>query len=420
MNLDLFTCVGGMVEVPDMRGGSECYSGNESFGKLLITQTPVPGSLIGQGQTIINVLTEDGNGNATLCTHYVNVSDSNPPPVIMCPQNIVTWLLSGGWEVPDFTKTVKIEGGCTVRDDLIITQSPEAGSLIITAGVHPITISAEDEFGQIATCGTFTVTLKAPSNPRPPVTPPDPPVDFPPWVYDVGLLAYWPLDDIGFLKDASVLYGNTSPRDLSNLGVQSVSNTALSCYGARPGPIFGQGSAYFDRTLFTLARADDSLLKLAGGQSWTIRFMFKLEEQDQFGSDLTLISKKIYGSVDGGYRIMLTRFGGATHYVYPQMYTAAGVSLTCAPVPISLNQWTVLVLTFDVNTGTITMYKNGAQSSTTTSAGFLMSGDASPFQLGDAVAGARAKFYLDGVGIWQGAWTPSRVLEDFHLINCIT
>lgn len=163
MTINLSMCEGGIAYVPDFTGGKNCYLDSAPYEKLVITQTPLPGELVGAGQTIINVITEDGKGNATRCTHYLNVTANNPAPTLSCPESITAWLPVGGYEVPDFTPDVDVIGGCTVYDKLTIAQSPAAGSLLTTVGVHTITFTVTDALSQVATCGSLTITLKAPS-----------------------------------------------------------------------------------------------------------------------------------------------------------------------------------------------------------------------------------------------------------------
>lgn len=163
MTIETSICSGGVATIPDLRGSKECYSDSTPFESLVITQIPEPGSLVDAGQTVINVITEDGKGNATRCTHYLNVTANNPAPTLSCPDSITAWLPVGGYEVPDFTPDVDVIGGCTVYDKLTIAQSPAAGSMLTTVGVHTITFTVTDALSQTATCGSLTITLKAPS-----------------------------------------------------------------------------------------------------------------------------------------------------------------------------------------------------------------------------------------------------------------
>lgn len=419
MTIEERICSGGIAVVPDLRGSKECYSDSMPFESLVITQIPEPGSLVDAGQTVINVLTEDGNGNATVCTHYLNVTADNPAPTLECPEPITAWLLAGGVEVPDYTKVVDVIGGCTVYDDLIITQSPEAGSFLTTAGVYTITISVTDKFGHTVVCVETTITITDPNPMVTPVTPPAPPVTPPTYLYPVNLLAYWPLDDLGFLLDRSTyILGSGTGRDLTNGGAASniPSQTVLGpCHSSMSGPIFGQGSAYLNRSNAAfLSRADDSGLRLVG-TSWTIRFGLKVVAADS-GTSTNIIRKHLSGGANG-YQISLT--GNFGMYVDIFGSTAFPI-LGTGSVGLSLGSWIYYAVTLDDSTSTLKVYKDGVLDSSDTNAGSHMTASTELFTIGDPVYGVSNELYVDEVGMWTEAWSPARVLDDFHLLKCMS
>lgn len=426
MTIDSHICSGGIATIPDLRGDGACYSGDQPFDELIITQIPSPGVQVGAGQTIINVLTEDGNGNATVCTHYLNVTADNPAPTLECPDPIVTWLLTGGYEVPDLTKEVEIIGGCTVYDDLVITQSPVAGTKITTAGVHTITITVTDGYGHAVVCGSTTVTLNSPSTvPVVPAVPPPTPVTTPTYIYPVNLLAYWPFDDIGFLIDRGgyVLGSPGAGRDLTNAGavIQEPSQTVLdgSCHSHSPGPIFGSGSAYLNRSnSAVLTRSDDAGLRLTG-TSWTIRFGLKIVSQDQFGSERRILSKMDIPALVSGYRFLITRLGGSNHFLRILLVNSSGGTMDAGYTPITPGVFNLVTVTFDNATGTLKLYVDSSLQATITSAGFVLGGDAAPLRVGDPNVGVSAEVYIDELGIWTEAWTPARVMDDYQIVKCL-
>lgn len=414
MTIEEHICSGGTATVPDLRGGKECYSDSTSFESLVITQIPEPGSLVDAGQTVINVLTEDGHGNATVCTHYLNVTADNPAPTLECPEAITAWLLAGGVEVPDYTKVVDIIGGCTVYDDLVITQSPEAGSLLTTAGVHTITISVTDKFGHTVVCGETTITVTDP-NPMvsSPVAPPAP-VTTPVYIYPVNLLAYWRLDDFAFLLDSA-----PGGRNLTNLGaaVSQPSDTILtsSCHPALPGPIFHSGSAYLNRSNAAgFTRADDAALRLVG-TSWSIRFGIKVIAADS-GTTTNLIRKHLSGGANG-YQISLT--GNFGMYVDVFGSTAFPI-LDTGAVGLALGAWIYYAVTMDDSTGTLKVYKDGALASSDTNAGAHMTASTELLTIGDPVYGVSNEIYMDEIGMWTEAWSASRIMDDYQAIKCLS
>lgn len=417
MTIEISTCSGGVAQVPDMRGSKECYSDSTPYESLVITQIPEPGSLVDAGQTVINVLTEDGQGNATVCTHYLNVTADNPAPTLECPEPITAWLLAGGVEVPDYTKVVDIIGGCTVYDDLIITQSPEAGTFLTTAGVHTISISVTDKFGHTVVCGETTITITDPNPLVTPVTPPPTPVTPPVYIYPVNLLAYWRLDDFAFLLDSS-----PGGRDLTNLGSASSqpSQTVLNtdCHPPFPGPIFHSGSAYFNRSNTAgFTRADDAGLRLLA-TSWTIRFGIKVIAADA-GLEKRIINKRLEGG-GSGYKIYVQGFGGSYNIV-ARLYAAsiAGI-FTVSSVSFSANTWYVVTLTFDDTLGVLKIYRDGVVVDSQTNLGAHITGSAEPFVIGEQTSGTSMESYVDEIGMWSEAWTPARVLDDFHALKCMS
>lgn len=408
MTIEEHICSGGVAQIPDLRGGKECYSSSTPYESLVITQIPEPGSLVDAGQTVINVLTEDGNGNATVCTHYLNVTADNPAPTLECPEAITAWLLAGGVEVPDYTKVVDIIGGCTVYDELIILQSPEAGSFLTTAGVHTITISVTDKFGHTVACGETTITITDP-NPmvNPPVAPPVPPVVNPSYVYQSNLFAYWKLDIHSFLTD----YG-PGARTLTNNGASSVVPTGVVCNDCGPGPMFRCGSAYFNQTNSYLSRADDTGIKLTG-TSFTIRMMIKLVQLIPTVCFFPLSKMAVDGR---GYRFIICN----GPHVQAQLGNATDALTTpTGAVSLSMDVWQQVAMTLDIATGSMKLYVDGSIKNTQTMAGFSVGDSLStPLTIGPSVFGTQVEAYIDEVGIWTEAWSASRLMADFNLLNC--
>lgn len=419
-NYDVHICSGGIASIPDLRNeDSPCYKDNRTpKDQLVITQYPEPGTLVSSGQHMITVLTEDGDGNATECVHYFNVSGDNPAPSIACVANFSTWLIGGQYIMPDFTGGVVVTGGCTLKDDMSITQSPAANTVLTTAGAHVITMSVSDAFGHVAEC-SFTITLKSPSGVQgesgggvvPP--PPPPPPEIPSYIYAMNLLAYWPFNDLGFLLDLSVLIGNTSPRNLSNAGgATALEQSIRPPGGQRPGPNFDYGSLFANRLVNAWTyRDDDTNLRLLN-KNWTIRFGFRLMQKDH-GNTVQIITKA--GVFANGYRIGVLRSAG-DYYLVVQLASHAGFGMQSPYTVLSINSWTAITITFNDTTGTLNVYKDGMLDSTTASPGFHIGGDVDALRLGAGNDGTGIEAYLDEVGIWTEEWNAARVLDDYNLL----
>lgn len=416
MTIEEHICSGGIATIPDLRGDI-CYKDKETpKDQLIITQYPEPGTLVSSGQHMITVLTEDGNGNATECVHYFNVSGDNPAPSIACIANFDAWLLGGQYVVPDFTDDVVISGGCTVKDDMSITQSPIAGTVLTTAGPHVITMSVADAFGHVVQC-TFTITLKTPSRVQGGggvvVPPPPPPPEIPPYIYEMDLLAYWAFNDLGFLKDLSILFGNTSPRDLTNAGsAVAIEQSIRPSGGIRPGPDFDYGSLWANRlsAAYTL-RGDDPQLRLTSA-NWTIRFGLKLMQKD-LGNTVQIITKA--GVFANGYRVGILRSVG-DYYLLVQLFSSLGLGPQSPYTQLSSNAWTVITITFNDTTGTLKVYKDGVLDSTTVSPFFHIGGGTESLKLGASNDGTGIEFYMDEVAIWTAEWNAARVLDDYNAL----
>lgn len=419
MTIEEHICSGGTATVPDLRGGRDCYG--DDYDSMVITQEPPPGEEVGAGQTIINVLTEDGNGNATVCTHYLNVTADNPAPTLVCPEPFTAWLMTGGYIVPDLTTEVEIVGGCTVYDDLIITQSPAAGTLITTAGTHAITVTVKDGYGHTVVCGGTTVALTEPDYVNQVVNPPAPPPTPPPNdMYAQNLFAYWPFDDISQYRDAIVLLGG-SPRDLTPGATANFKDgeTILgSCFPDTPAPNFLKGSFWMNRSNTAVAtRVDDVGLRLVG-TSWTMRFGLKVIAADA-GADKRIVNKRLDGSTSG-YRISVLGFGTPAYGINAALY---GGSVTRIFDVISggftTGIWYAVYVVLDDSAGVLRVYRDATLVGTDSSPGQHMTGNTEPFVVGEQTFGASIEAYVDQLGIWTEAWDADRITEDFNIITCM-
>jgi hypothetical protein len=109
----------------------------------------------------VTVFAIDNNGNTALCTAVVTVVDLLAP-VVTCPADITVDPGPGNlfYELPDYFALgeATAEDNCT--DPLtLLSQDPAAGTLL-PDGVYTITMTAEDEYGNIGNC-TFELTVES-------------------------------------------------------------------------------------------------------------------------------------------------------------------------------------------------------------------------------------------------------------------
>ncbi len=106
----------------------------------------------------VQVFVNDINGNLSTCYAMVTVIDTLAP-VVTCPadQNVIA-ASSGTYTLPDYFATSEASAidNCT-SDVTIISQEPAAGTLL-NEGVYTVTLTAEDDNGNIGTC-TFELTV---------------------------------------------------------------------------------------------------------------------------------------------------------------------------------------------------------------------------------------------------------------------
>lgn len=130
---------------------------------LTVTQSPVAGTLVGIGTTVVTLTVSDANGNSSTCTFNVVVTD-NTPPTLTCPgnQTIAANATCSG-VLADYTTMASATDNCA--GVVSITQSPVAGTTLSGAGTtQTVTLTATDANGNSSTC-TFTVTLTDTSDP---------------------------------------------------------------------------------------------------------------------------------------------------------------------------------------------------------------------------------------------------------------
>lgn len=109
----------------------------------------------------VQVFVSDVNGNLSTCNAVVTVVDT-VAPIISCPEDQTVDPGPGSlfYEVPDYFALgeASVTDNCT-NNVTITSQQPAAGE-VLSDGVHTITLTAEDDYGNIGTC-TFELTVES-------------------------------------------------------------------------------------------------------------------------------------------------------------------------------------------------------------------------------------------------------------------
>ncbi|TVR81721.1 MAG: HYR domain-containing protein [Saprospirales bacterium] len=126
-------------------------------GPLNVTQNPAAGfTLIGVGSQTVFLEVEDGSGNTANCSFSVITTDTLPPS-LTCPIAMDTIYVDSACEalIPDYVSMVSASDTCGLAS---LTQDSVAGELI-GLGIHTVTITAEDNSGNVSTCAIELMVL---------------------------------------------------------------------------------------------------------------------------------------------------------------------------------------------------------------------------------------------------------------------
>ncbi len=152
------------IQLPDLTTGVTATDNCTVSGSLVITQSPVAGSLIGIGTTPVTITVADESGNTATCITNIIVEDNTSPIITVCAPNQTIFAdASCQSTVPDLTGSITATDNCTASGSLVITQSPLAGS-IIGIGITTITITVEDAATNQTTC-TADITVEDNTDP---------------------------------------------------------------------------------------------------------------------------------------------------------------------------------------------------------------------------------------------------------------
>ena len=130
-------------------------------------QNNTTGIFTGLAAGSYNIHAEDENNCSSSINVTITTIDVTPPVISTCPAPLsITstppYCLA---VVPDFKGDVVASDNCSNVNQLVITQSPAAGSLV-SVGVTTVTVTVTDAFGNFTNClTTFTVTGTPPGKP---------------------------------------------------------------------------------------------------------------------------------------------------------------------------------------------------------------------------------------------------------------
>src|SRR5699024_3018477 len=107
---------------------------------LVVTQSPAVGTT-GSEEMTVTITVKDEAGNISACLVTLTPVDTIPP-VVECPVVEQEIEVDGNCEyvVPDFITDLDYFDNCTAMDDIIVAQSPAAGTILTGAVTVAISV----------------------------------------------------------------------------------------------------------------------------------------------------------------------------------------------------------------------------------------------------------------------------------------
>jgi hypothetical protein len=147
------------ASVPNFAGSVVATDNCTSANALVITQSPMAGTVVGVGTTNVTITVKDAANNPATCQTSFTVIDITPPSISVCPAT-QTNSADGNCQaaVPNFAGGVVATDNCTASNLLVVTQSPLLGTLV-GIGTTTVTLTVKDVANNQSTCQTsFTVS----------------------------------------------------------------------------------------------------------------------------------------------------------------------------------------------------------------------------------------------------------------------
>ncbi|MCF8464392.1 MAG: HYR domain-containing protein [Flavobacteriales bacterium] len=115
---------------------------------IVVTQNPTIGSVL-TTSLVVTLTANDGNGNTSVCTFNVQPEDVTAPVVACASDQQVQFNQTNcSFQLVDYTNLITANDNCA--NTITYSQSPVAGTTI--AGLTTLTLTAEDESGNTASC----------------------------------------------------------------------------------------------------------------------------------------------------------------------------------------------------------------------------------------------------------------------------
>ncbi|PHI20414.1 hypothetical protein CEQ90_08110 [Lewinellaceae bacterium SD302] len=151
------------ADVPDYTPLANTSSTCGDMSNLTITQTPAAGTvtLMGDSSTqLITLRVTDGSGNFAECTFDVILLDDTAPTIDVCPPDVTVFVDDNCETIlEDYRPELTTSDNCEVQADMLITQSPEPGT-IFSGGATQVAVlfTVDDRNGNATDCSA-TITL---------------------------------------------------------------------------------------------------------------------------------------------------------------------------------------------------------------------------------------------------------------------
>lgn len=161
-NQTLYADVNCEATISDYTGLVSATDNCSAIGNLVISQSPVSGSVIST-TTAITITVLDENANFTTCVFNAILLDTISPTVTCPNDQLVAIDASCGYTMPDLTGLVTGTDNCSTLGNMNVSQNPIVGSL--QTGQTGVFITLTDEQGNSSTCLTNMIPndLSAPS-----------------------------------------------------------------------------------------------------------------------------------------------------------------------------------------------------------------------------------------------------------------
>ncbi|MDD4216032.1 MAG: HYR domain-containing protein [Bacteroidales bacterium] len=115
--------------IPDFLENLDIYDNCTANENLVLTQTPEPGTLcIGSENEVLLTLTDESDNETQIALNII-ITDTTPPTINIPEINPIILDENCSAVIPDFIEISEISDNCTSNENLVLTQTPEPGTL---------------------------------------------------------------------------------------------------------------------------------------------------------------------------------------------------------------------------------------------------------------------------------------------------